>query len=474
MPFRKRVPSRLIVLLLVAWGFLTVRIDAPFFGHHDANGVWISAAARNWRLYGVDQLGLIPVVNRSAATPDTFSAYGNHPPLVVYAIAVSIGVLGETELAARLIPALCTLVSSAAFYTLARRLWDDKTAFWSAGFYALTPMLLYFGRMPNHEAPALMFIALFGVVLQRWIKRPSRAGWIALATLIVCGVWTAWGAVLLMACLTIAALFLVERGRRFELSALGIVALLALALLMAVYEASSPGSVSRLLGAFSLRSSNVESFYQPAADFTLIQWLQRQLGDIVLFFTPPVLMLGGFGVWRIVRRGTPIQRAFTVALALAALAYVIILRNAVYEHDFYKIYFAPALAFGCAVVVRAALVRRSWQRRLVLISILLSATISVAVVVALHQFAARAQIAPMIIVDTLRTVTTLDDQISTDYGNLPIGIEYYAFREITGGVPEIEWLANGDGVYLRCSAPSPLADDVQRIASDAVCAYLRR
>ena len=73
-----------LLILLVAWALLTVRLDAPWFGIAEENGAWISAAVRNYRLYGADNLWLMQVLNAGPATPETCHYYVHHPPLVVW------------------------------------------------------------------------------------------------------------------------------------------------------------------------------------------------------------------------------------------------------------------------------------------------------------------------------------------------------------------------------------------------------
>ena len=194
---------------------------------------------------------------------------------------------------------------------------------------------------------------------------------------------------------------------------------------------------------------------------------------MALFFTPGVLILGFIGIVLILRRGTAMQRGFTLALALAAFAYVLVLRNAVYEHDFYKIYFAPALACGSAVALWTAWHGSRLIRRLTLMLTLLSVAVSAAVLVMMHQFAARAQIAPMQIVNTVQRISTPDDRLQTNI-QLPIGVEYYSFRTIQSDVPAEDADFDNGIIYLYCGETMPHAFAAEQIAADGACTYWRR
>ena len=68
-----------VAILLAAWALLTVRIGAPWLGHQDMNGVWVSSAIRNYEHYGFFQLGGIAVFNNAPAPPDRLMYYTHRP-----------------------------------------------------------------------------------------------------------------------------------------------------------------------------------------------------------------------------------------------------------------------------------------------------------------------------------------------------------------------------------------------------------
>jgi lipopolysaccharide export LptBFGC system permease protein LptF len=55
MKTRWHVPL-LITVMLIAWGLLTFRLNAPWVGHQDENGAWISSAIRNYQQIGFGAL----------------------------------------------------------------------------------------------------------------------------------------------------------------------------------------------------------------------------------------------------------------------------------------------------------------------------------------------------------------------------------------------------------------------------------
>jgi 4-amino-4-deoxy-L-arabinose transferase-like glycosyltransferase len=123
---------RLIALLIEAWGLLTIRLGAAWFGHHDWNGVWVSSAVRNYRLYGAWNLHLMQVLNPGPATPETYNIYNHRPPLAMWAMALAAVALGLSEASLRFVTASAMLICTAALYTLSRRLHGPARAWWGA------------------------------------------------------------------------------------------------------------------------------------------------------------------------------------------------------------------------------------------------------------------------------------------------------------------------------------------------------
>jgi hypothetical protein len=77
--------------LTVAWGLLTIRLGAAWFGHHDWSGVWVHTVVRNWQLHGAWNLRLMQVANYGPATPETYDLYNHRPSLTAL---LYVGALG--------------------------------------------------------------------------------------------------------------------------------------------------------------------------------------------------------------------------------------------------------------------------------------------------------------------------------------------------------------------------------------------
>ncbi|MBN1963076.1 MAG: glycosyltransferase family 39 protein, partial [Anaerolineae bacterium] len=292
---------RLVILLLVVWAALTVRLNASWFGR-DGNGAWVSAAVRNYYRYGAGELGLMVVTNPGLVGPGAYHYYVHHPPLLVWSVAAATVPFGFNAAAERWVPIAATTISVAVFYALVRRLYqDEERAWWAAALYALTPMLLIFGRIPSHEALALMLIMLYLLALTHWLARPTRARWLAVLALAVIGMWTSWATILHVGVLTLYGLWQARGRHRIAIFAVGVIALGAFGLMLVYYQSQWDGAIDELLRAFVWRSSTA-TLHTDSVTFTLGQYIGQVFTHLLWMLTPTVLVLGVAGIVPAFRR----------------------------------------------------------------------------------------------------------------------------------------------------------------------------
>jgi 4-amino-4-deoxy-L-arabinose transferase-like glycosyltransferase len=238
-----RIPYRLVLLLIVAWGVLTIRFAAPWFGIQDSLQVWVASAVRNYDLYGIENTTLMVTENSAPVENNNFIYSSHHPPLIAWIPAIITQFTGFHELGVRFAFAAATLISVCAIHVLARRLYNEQIAFWTAFFYAFTPMVAYFGRVTGHEAFGLASALLFAAVMVNWLRQPTRPRYLALIFLVWLSVWTAWLAVFFVGMLGIAAMWIASRQQRIGIIALGVWTVIAVVVMMLFYEAQWAGSI---------------------------------------------------------------------------------------------------------------------------------------------------------------------------------------------------------------------------------------
>ncbi len=459
-----------VLVLFIGWGLLTRNLTVPWFGHHDANGVWVSAGVLNWHRYGFDTLRGMIVINYAPATPDTFAYYPNHPPLAVWSIGLTSLFVGisSTELIGRWTMACFTLISMAGLYIFTRRIADKHTAIIAMLIYILTPMVAYYGRMPNHEAPALAFITLFSAILAKWLVQPTWMRIIALCLLAWLGIFTAWSASLVIACLGLVGIMLANHTRqRLMLMVVGVAGLLGLNAMLVYYEWGKSGAVNTLIRMFSARTDATSS-YQTGYSFTVGEFILDQIGEMLIFATPAVCILGIIGLFYIIRHSPKNTKWLVGALFVGGLGYILILRDPAFSHDFLKIFMLPALAIGLAVIIaqfRTTRLFRLYGRAFIVISFLMG----LAWLITLHRLAS-SQIAPYHIAQAIAEHTTPDEIIMTHLQTMAVGVDFYAYRRIERGVSWDE--APHHAMYLVCD-DQPASDGWVLLVSVESCGLWR-
>jgi hypothetical protein len=146
----------LAVLLVYGIG-LTRNFAAPWTGLHDWNGAFFSELARNLLRYPWEIHHGMPIVGvgEQVPPPAERSIYATHPPGLVWLVAVSFSLLGESEWAARLVPIVASLASLLLLVSLVKRRYGSEVAVLAGLVYALLPMAVFYGRMVDHEAVCL-------------------------------------------------------------------------------------------------------------------------------------------------------------------------------------------------------------------------------------------------------------------------------------------------------------------------------
>jgi 4-amino-4-deoxy-L-arabinose transferase-like glycosyltransferase len=447
---------RLVLLLIVVWGLLTIRLGAAWFGYHDWNGVHVGSAVRNLRLYGAWNLRLMQDYSPGPATPETHHIYNHRPPMIVWVTALAAVPLGFNEASLRFVPASATLISVAALYTLSRRLHGPTRAWWSAALYALTPMVAYFGRMPDHEAPSLAVSMVYAAVLVNWLRCPTRRRWLALAGLAWIGVWTDWTALLYVGTLGAMTLWLGRPPQRRAMLALGGVTLAALVALGA-YLLQGPGALDSLTGAFLTRTSPKTLGLGPAGTFTWGEFLGRELRRLLMLATPGVAIMSLAGVVPALRRDSRLGSGILLAFFVVGIGYPLAFRNAAYIHDYLLIFMLPPMAMAASAALEygwAGVGVRRWARPALSALLLVSLGVGAANLVLLHKSGEQPH--HMAVAQAIARHTAPQDLIASNLPYISPAVEFYAFRNVEWDTSPEAALARaetvtGGVVYAHCA-----------------------
>ena len=465
-----------VIVLLLLWALLTIRLNSPWVGHLDGNGTWISSVARNFELYGADELGYLQLYNPGPATPETYNFYINHPPLITWSVTLAGQLFGQEadgapmELSARLVSAYSTMISLAAFFVIGRRIFGLRVAHWALIFYAVTPMIAYYGRMPNHEPPALMLLFLFAAVMVNWLRQPTFARWLAMLACAILAMWLAWASAFMLAGLGLLVLWVGSGRHRWHFIALGVLTLLATVAIPLFYEIQQPGSIERLLDSFTYRTSN-QSSSAGTDSFTLMEFISRLFLQSLPLMTAATIILGFAGSWLVYRRAGRLQIGIIGAFIVGTVGYMLVFRNAFHVHDYYKIFFLPGLAlaagFTFVTVATTPRLKRRWMP--VVVGLVTVSWIGGVVFFGLMHYAASQRDYVYEITQAIKANSDVDDEVVSNWLIRDGMGNYYAYRNITWEVPPEDVQGRSGVVYVEClddehTAFSNLSDDVSYTA----------
>lgn len=337
----------LLTLLLIGFLVTAPEFTKPFFGHHDFNGVYYSTMARNYLNYGMStKLG--QVTNAGLASPENFTYHTHYPSLYPLLLAGGYALFGFSEIVARSLSVIFTSLTIYLLYLIARKLSFSFLASASVTLILFTPMLRYFGKLPVHEPLVLLF-----TVASVWFYLSKRFSWFILAAFL--SSQTSWPGYFLYPLLALYAYFHDKKNLRPTLLALVAIALgLLLHFVHIFILTGNPlggGLIDALL--FRLNLSQVTSSGPDLVGFTWAKYLVQQMRWLTVYYTFPVLIaaaLWGAGLLIKVIKRVKLSLADKIifTLYLFGLSYPLVFPNMVFIHDYFNIFFYPALALSLA------------------------------------------------------------------------------------------------------------------------------
>jgi len=336
------------VPLAVGAGLMSIQIARPWTGSYDANGALFSAAARNYLRYGLLATRGGQVVNGGQLEPGQFRFYAHHPPGISLTVAASFAVFGMHEWSARLVPLLFTLGATSLLYGIARGLGGARAGFFAALAFAVQPMVAFYGRMPDHEAPAAFFALLLVALYLRWRRGEQRRWLWAMGAAAFVGIWYAWVA-FVVPWLLLGHCWLTARRKSpwMLLPAAGaLLGFLAVLGHVAIVE----GGLGELWRALSYRTGAQAGDRAVRGQFGLGTLLSRQgeyfwLGFSALAACLALAWLLGIG------RGKRADALVVAALALFALFNLVAFKQGAYVHIYYQLYLALPLALAAGLAL---------------------------------------------------------------------------------------------------------------------------
>ena len=340
----------LALVLLYATGFRLVVLDRPF--DYDAEGASASQygiLARSYLRFDWTQTRGMPALTVGQHSSAPIVPYPDHPPFIPLIIAPFYAGFGVGEWQTRLPISIMTIAAVYVLYRLLARTATRRAGVVAAAVFAASPLILFFGGMPDPiGTPLILFILLSVLGYLRFHREPRLSTFLPFFTAFVLASVCDWPAYVIAP--VFLAHFCATRPRR-EWPWMVAFAGVACALFAAVYVyvALATGSPwTWMLPLFS-RHSTVGG----APPFTLMQWLSTAFTLNRLLHTFTLIL--AVGLWLVVfgfRFRRP-QAGATVARLLIAwgVTCIAIGNTAAYNHEFVWIFLTPGIAVSAALLI---------------------------------------------------------------------------------------------------------------------------
>jgi 4-amino-4-deoxy-L-arabinose transferase-like glycosyltransferase len=238
-----------------------------------------------------------------ARTPDW--GYFSKPPMIAWIMWVTTGLFGDGEWAIRLASPLLHGATALLLYAIGRRLYDVRTAFWSAVVYVTLPGVTFSSDLVSTDVPLLFFWAL---TLLAFLRALDDRSW---RWVVLCGVGLGAGllskyAMLYFVLGAVAAALLVPKVRALVFSARGAV-ILAIALVL-----FSPNVIWNATHGFPTVEHTEANADWDHAHYKLMNILTF-LGGQVIVFGPFAMAVLLWLLWRLWRGPVRDERALILA-----------------------------------------------------------------------------------------------------------------------------------------------------------------
>ena len=329
------------LVILAAFLILAVGINRPLGGQHDWNSVFFGNAARNYLRLGLSQTKLGVVTNVNPQPGETLGYYTHHPILMPLTLAASIKIFGITDWAIRLV-ALISIVSLIYFlFKLTQQLWDTRTALITAFLLTISPITIYYSKIPIHETVSLGFL---GLTFWAYFTKKYRL----LILGLILSQLTSWAGYYLSLYLPLHSLLFSHLPRRKSLIVFLVAPLMFLVFILHSFWLT--GNLESLFTAFLFRV-NAPSPSQ-IFGFSYGKFLILQARWIVIYFTRIVVLLSlSWLVGLIIRRRITFQDSYLLLLLIFGFTHNALFRQQAFIHDYTLIYALPFFATSAGVVL---------------------------------------------------------------------------------------------------------------------------
>lgn len=350
--YRFAVATFFLVILLC---LLSFHIDEPWSYRHDDNGALYSSIARTHALKGLQATrGQDFLVSR---VDGHLIPYLHHPPLLGLYLAAAFRVAGkDTPLIARMSVTLLHALSFIVFCFIVFKVFGNRTwaAVWAMMVFTVAPLSTFFGKMPNHEPIALLFL-LCGIYsyLAHSDGRPSDRRWLAAGAFSwMLAIFSSWQAAFMIAGVALHGLWSKNRqGKSFGLMT-WIVSFPALLLVLAQMLWANHGNL------LATQQQSLGIWLLPRSAQSYLAYFSQILINAVRYsgILPPIFSAAWLITFLQRKEKEPAARTLGWLLifpAAGSVLFNLLFAKAGRFHPYHQLYWLPFIAIQSAWAVEA-------------------------------------------------------------------------------------------------------------------------
>ncbi len=179
-PINKYIKTYAIFLILaLAFALRVKHVDAPVIGVHAWRQADTAAIARNYHENGYRFL--YPQIDWGEGGPGYVES---EFPIVSYAIALTYKAFGVSESYGRMMSIFFSLMAIFFLYLFVKKHIDESTALWSAFFFSVLPLNIFFSRTIQPESALIMSLVAGTYFFSRWMTSDKTADFLVSAVFI--------------------------------------------------------------------------------------------------------------------------------------------------------------------------------------------------------------------------------------------------------------------------------------------------
>ncbi len=345
-----RIERFVAVLLMMACAAVALHEIANFFlwGHNGFNGSAFSQAARNTLRFS--ELGQAQYWTGPDAPPAEI-LYTHHPLLLHLHVALMFLIFGELEWAARLVPALYSILSAGMLLLLVKRYWGPRIALISLAVYATIPVQVIFANMIDHEQGGIFWSLAMLYFYLNWLTQRRLRSLFALflATTMACQFdWPPYYLAFIIACHAALTGIAADRaGFRWRREYTFVAAFSAVVLTNFIgyflWIIHAKGSIEQMLIAFALRTTTPDNVWSQ-----ILERLPLMIAPLSLALASAWLL--GW-LWRLGRSQHQHRDLVPIAFLIAQIIHHGAFKHASYMHIYWHYYSTPFIAIGAGVTI---------------------------------------------------------------------------------------------------------------------------